>query len=191
MTGRIRRLADGDETGSIQAEDGLNVSFDHSAVLAYDLDRLAVGQMVTFDIGGGAHPAAVNILSLESPQASRSAQRRLESDCLRYTGFEQSGSIRIFRFEQFVPGEERKVFLVTADLDLFARHHIGLQEGPALCLRVLTTDADAPAQDGPPSQCSLGDRDMLAHIARRPAPRKRTQPRRNPRASSAPSPPAV
>ena len=186
MTGRIRRLANGNETGSIQAEGGLNVSFDHSAVLAYDLDHLAVGQMVTFELDNGTPSIAVNILSI----TSRSGQRRREPDCLRYTGFEQSGSIRIFRFEQIVPGEERKVFLVTADLDLFTKHHIGLQEGPALCLRLLTTDSDAPAQNGPQLRCSLSDRDMLAHIARRPAPRKRTQPRRNPR-PSAPSQPAV
>ncbi len=185
MTGRISRLADGNETGSIQAEGGLNVSFDTSAVLAYDLDHLAVGQMVTFDIDQSALPTAVNILSVKSPQSSPTGQRRhIEPDSLRYSGFEQSGSMRIFRFEQLVPGEERRVFLVSADLSLFTKHQIGLQEGPALCLHLLATDSDSVVQNGPQFRCSLSDRDMLAHIARRPAPRKRNQPRRNPRPSS-------
>ena len=91
MTGRITRLAVGSHNGSIEAESGINVSFDSSGVLAYDLDKLAIGQFVTFDLDNSASPSAVNILCVKTPRASGSGERRLTPECLRYTGFEQSG----------------------------------------------------------------------------------------------------
>jgi len=94
---------------------------------------------------------------------------------LRYTGFEHSGSTRVFRFEQIVPSEDRRIFLVTVELSLFAKHHIALQEGPGLCLRLLTTDSGVGDRDDPKSRRALSDRDMLEHNARRPAARKSFQ----------------
>ena len=177
MTGRITRLAVGTDTGSIQSEGGINVSFDPSGVLAYDLDKLAVGQFVTFDLDSSTSPSAVNILCVKTPRASGSGERRLTPECLRYIGFEQSGSTRIFRFERIVPGEEKTVFRVAAELGLFTKHDIGLQEGPALCIHLLATESQTGGAAEPShEQLSLGDHDMLAHRARQPVPRKRTPP---------------
>lgn len=176
MTGRVRRLANGDAMGCIQTEGGFNLSFDLSAVAAYDRDHLTVGQMVTFDIDNGIHPCAVNVLQMASPHAAPPGQRRHEPSCLRYMGFEHSGRTRIFRFERMVAGEVSRVFLVAADVDLFAKHHIGLQEGPALCLQMLTEDSATLAQNCSKFRYSLSDSDMLAHTARQPAHRKSAQP---------------
>ena len=176
MTGRVKRLANGDAMGCIQTEGGFNLSFDLSAVAAYDRDHLTVGQMVTFDIDNGLRPCAVNVLQMASPHASPSGQRRHEPSCLRYMGFEQSGGTRIFRFERIAAGEVGRVFLVAANMDLFAKHHIGLQEGPALCLQMLTEDPVTLTQDCSKFRYSLRDRDMHAHIARRPVHRRNARP---------------
>lgn len=89
MTGRISRLAAGTGAGSIQVDGGLNVSFDLSTVVAYDVAKLAVGQRVTFDLNSATPPAAVNILVPISPQANLCGQqRRTPAGGSRSTGFE-------------------------------------------------------------------------------------------------------
>lgn len=170
MTGKITSI--GIESGVIQAETSRNVSFDLSAVLTYDLAELAVGQSVTFDLRSGTHSKAINVVVQKQGQFSPSVKTG-KPPCLRYMGFEQSGCTRVYSFEQIVPGEETKRFIVTADMGLFTRHRIGLQEGPALCLRSLTDELDAASATEPPGlRCSLSDQNMLAHLARRPAPKK-------------------
>ncbi len=178
MTGRVRRLADGEKTGSIQTEEGYDLSFDLSAVVAYDREHLTVGQTVTFDVEVGSRPCAVNVLQMDSPHAAPPGKRHHEPSSLRYLGFDQQKGMRVFRFERIAAGEVSRILLVTADVDLFAKHHIGLQEGPALCLHLLTEDPGPVTQDGPSLRYSLSDGDMLAHIARGPAQRKRARPGR-------------
>jgi hypothetical protein len=88
---------------------------------------------------------------------------------LRYMGYEQTGSVRAYLFERISPGEDRITFIVTADLALFLKHHVRIQEGPALCLYVLSGEADAGGTAmRPPLPRSLADRDLLAHLARAP-----------------------
>ncbi len=171
MTGTIENI--GVESGVIRTETLHNIRFDLSAVLAYDRAELTVGQAVTFDLQGGHHSMAINVV----------VQRRSVGTSigwLRYVGFEQRGCIREYRFEQIIPGEKTKAFRVTADVGLFARHHVGCQEGPALCLRLLKEvmdTPDAPEQSG--WRGSLSDQHMLAHLARRPAPKRPTRPERS------------
>ena len=53
---------------------------------------------------------------------------------LRYDGFEQtSGNVRRFSFHW--AREDRSAISVDADLSHFAKYHVGVQDGPALCVR--------------------------------------------------------
>jgi hypothetical protein len=58
---------------------------------------------------------------------------------LRYLGFDQALNARVYRFDLPAKGRE---FIVTVDLALFRTHHVGIQEGPSLCARKLTSDLE-------------------------------------------------
>ena len=172
MTGIIRSLNLTGASGAITAEDGLIVSFPLSAVLAYDLPLLAVGQVVNFDLESGRHPTALNVHVQRAAQAAALRETRLEITCLRYLGFEHRGNIRVYLFERLIPGATKQTFGVDADLTLFTKHHVGMQEGPALCLHLLVEELDAEYTLARTSfKCSLSDREMLAYLASRPTPR--------------------
>jgi hypothetical protein len=64
---------------------------------------------------------------------------------LRYLGFDQNQNIRTYRFDRVVVGGPAARFLVTADMALFLKHHVGIQEGPSLCARKLTSDPECTA----------------------------------------------
>lgn len=175
MTGKIEILGDGSTSGVIKAENGLTFHFDSTAVLAYDVAGLAKGQLVTFEPGSGKCPKAVNICV---ERVHHGDEKRQEIFRLRYIGFEQRGNIRAYRFEQVTPGQQTKTFIVSTDMTLFTKHHVGIQEGPALCLHCLLAELNAAsAAVRPLLPCSLTDRDMLAHLASRPVPRPRPRPR--------------
>ena len=179
MTGTIKSLGAGSSSGFIMAENGLNVCFYSSALLAYDANTLAVGQLVSFDLDGGRFPKALNVCVQRSRQATSVEDKRLESTRLRYLGFEQQGSLRYYQFERNAPGEERRAFTVITDMALFAKHHVGIQEGPALCLHLLAAElevVDSPVRTR--CQCSLSDREMQAYLASRPVPRAKRGPKR-------------
>ena len=57
-------------------------------------------------------------------------------------GFDQKQNRRAYRFDRVTKGEATIRFVVTADMALFLKHHIGIQEGPVLCARKLSTDLD-------------------------------------------------
>lgn len=184
MTGTIKRLDVASASGVITAEDGLIVGFCPSAVLAYDVPSLAIGQVVSFDLEGGRCPKALNVCVQRRPQALNAQERRLEITRLRYIGFEHRGNIRAYLFERLTPGAERRTFTVDADLALFTRHHVGIQEGPALCLHLLAAELDvAGAAVRTSFHCSLTEREMLAHLASRPVPRTKHGPKRAQHAS--------
>jgi cold shock CspA family protein len=178
MTGTIAIFNDTSASGVISAADGLQVRFDSSAVLAYDATGLAVGQSVTFDILRGNHPKAFNVC-VDRLYSRRPGAEPRDSAPPRYMGFEHSGNLRLYRFERIVPGESRTTLVVNADLALFTKHHVGIQEGPAICLRLLIAALDvtdvAVAQLPPPY--ALTDREMVAYLASRPVPGKRAGPR--------------
>lgn len=176
MTGRIKNLSTGSASGFIRAENGLNVHFEPSAVLAYDAACLAVGQMVTFDLESRDCTEAVNV-HVQKARPAVPALKGQENIPLRYVGFEQNQSLRAYRFDRRSPGEETVTFVVTADLTLFAKHRIAIQEGPSLCLRLLMTGLDSPDAPGTlPLRCALSEQDLLMHIARRPVPPPRRRP---------------
>jgi cold shock CspA family protein len=189
MTGRIKALGRGNGSGVIRAENGRSVPFDASALLAYDVACLAEGLLVTFDMEGGYGPRAVNICVHKEHVARRPALSGQHSACLRYLGFEQAQNVRAYRFERLLPGEETTTLLVSADMTLFARYHVALQEGPGLCLHLLL----AAEPDPPPAQQvtspqagrTLTEQDMLAHVAAHPAPGNKARRKRAATASAA------
>jgi len=184
MTGTIKSLGGATESGFITTENGLNVGFCPTAVLAYDAATLAVGQLVSFDLESGRGLKAQNVSVLRARHASDAEQKRLEVTRLRYMGFEQKGSVRAYRFERLTPGSDKRTFTVEADMALFARHHVGIQEGPNLCLQLLVVDLEAA---GAPALCqrSLTDREMLAYLASLPVRKARHGIKRTPPASGA------
>ena len=182
MTGTIKSVDVETALGFITAEDGVIIGFPLSAVMTYDLPVLAVGQMVSFDLEGGRRPKAFNVQVLRASQGVNVAGKRLEIARLRYVGFEHRGNMRVYQFEILIPGTQKRILTVDADVALFTRHHIGMQEGPALCLHLLTEQLDAGNTVARSSfNCALSDREMLAYLASRPTPRakhgfKRAQP---------------
>jgi cold shock CspA family protein len=172
MTGRIKSLDVASGSGVIRAEDGLIVGFCLSAVLAYDIPTLAIGRAVRFDLEDDRYPKALNICVEPVSQAVNAKEKHPQITHLRYIGFEHRGNIRAYLFEGLTPGSEKRTFTVNADLALFARHHVGMQVGPALSLHFLMQELDAEGTAAQASfNCSLSDREMLAHLATLPAPR--------------------
>src|SRR5688572_21199649 len=99
MTGRIKNLSSGRTAGFIETENGAKLQFDSRAVLAYDVNYLCVGQLVTFEIEGSLNRKAVNICVQKPTHTAASEGKRKES-MLRYVGFEQTNTFRTYRFER-------------------------------------------------------------------------------------------
>jgi cold shock CspA family protein len=189
MTGRINSLSVLSPSGFLTADNGVNLYFDASAVLPDRGAGLAIGQAVTFDLDGSKPPSAVNVrVTARVDSTRRVTKSNPDGSHLQYMGFQHVGSIRVYRFKRVTRGEETREFVVNADLALFAKHHVGIQEGPALCLnRLLSATADlSGATVWPPSQ-SLDDQDMLALLARRPVPGAKASSKRFRDASQAPT----
>ena len=90
---------------------------------------------------------------------------------LQYMGFEQDANIRKYIFHRVAHGEETKIFVVGADLALFRRNHVGLQDGPALCLRVLTAELEAvEGPQSPPLRRALTDQNIQGYLISRAVP---------------------
>jgi cold shock CspA family protein len=188
MNGTIKSLSAGNASGFIAGEDGLSICFQSSGVLAYDIAGLTVGQLVTFDVEGGKWPKAMNVCVRRQHQIAATPENHHESVDLRYMGFEQVGSVRSYRFDRISPGEEKKTFVVATDLALFLKYHVGIQEGPGLSLHLLSAEMGALGPTAwPLLQCSLTEKDMLAHLASRPAPATKRGPKRRVQAFAAAS----
>jgi hypothetical protein len=84
-------------------------------------------------------------------------------------GFDQLGGIRTYRFERFTPGQQTEHFSLDTDVALFSQHKVRLQEGPVLCLHMLTSALGA-AGAGEACPCSVTEQHFLAFLASRPAP---------------------
>ena len=160
MRGHIQVWNAGSAEGVIQADNGDSISFEFSAVLAYDVACLAVGRWVSFDLAGRAGSSVVNVCLHRLQPSPEGAPRRPAS--LRYVGFEQAEGIRSYKFERTPPGEEMKTVVVTTDMALFTRHRVLLQEGPGLCLRLLETES----AKGRESRFALTENDLITLAAR-------------------------
>jgi hypothetical protein len=84
---------------------------------------------------------------------------------LRYMGFDQNQNRRVYVFDFHAKGLPAEVFLVSADIDLFLKHHISIQDGPSLCARKLANDIETLK----PGEHELTNDDMLAFAADRAA----------------------
>ncbi len=169
MTGRIKSYNASTANGCIESDSGTDIHFDASVVVAYDVGWLGVGQAVTFQ-QGNATGARASYVSVETPRASAGEPRKEQPLFLRYLGFDQQNSIRAYRFERVVPGDENVTFTVTTDLTLFARHHVGIQEGPGLCRTLLVNGISL----GRSKDLELTEPDLQAFLAARVIPAKKT-----------------
>ena len=89
---------------------------------------------------------------------------------LLYMGFEQVQNVREYMFHGVEHGQPTLVFVVSTDLALFRRNNVNMQEGPALCLRLLTVELPAAATAAQPLRRTVTDHDMLAYLIARAAP---------------------
>jgi hypothetical protein len=106
---------------------------------------------------------------------------------LRYMGFDQEKNIREYMFDGLAAGETAKHFVVSADLALFAMYYVGLQEGPALCLKRLSADLEALQQL--PHELTSGD--LNAHVlARAAAAERKTSSRKSRNLQNVDTPPS-
>ena len=80
---------------------------------------------------------------------------------LRYMRFDPTKKIRKYRFERITAGTTAERFVVTADMTLFETYHVGLQEGPVLCLKRLAADLEALQ----PLAHELTSGDLAAHVS--------------------------
>jgi len=81
----------------------------------------------------------------------------------RYMGFDQARNIRSYRFDRIGRDEATRRFVVAVDLGLFLKHHVGVQEGPALCFHKLSGDGvpDLMAQEAQ----ELTSDDLAAYVS--------------------------
>ena len=82
---------------------------------------------------------------------------------LRYLGFDQNQSTRTYKFDLLAKGEPPAHFVVIADMALFLKHHVAIQEGPTLCARKLNSDLES-ATDG---AHHLTNDDLAAYVSAR------------------------
>lgn len=175
MTGIIVALAGTRRTGTIRAEDGSYMVFSAATVLG-DFESLTLGDRVTFDADRSpSHQTAVRVFREPFSPGTYAATHGGCPD-LRYAGFDQANNIRSYRFDAVSAGKSVR-HCITVDLGLLLKHHIGVQEAPALCLRKLATDLkDAPNS----GQHQLGDSDLEAFVTSRAAALDRKKPKHFP-----------
>ncbi|RPI29096.1 MAG: hypothetical protein EHM61_02800 [Acidobacteria bacterium] len=168
MTGRIEILAAVNKPGLITSNSGA-CRFQYIYRLPLGrLDGLAKGRLVTFELEKGSPEVAVGVCPKELGETSPGDPPLFPRE-IRYGGFEQTDNIRSYKFQAWQSGEENQVAVVTVDLALFRRHGITLQEGPALCLRLVQTELRHPSASEPEIwKRALTDKEMADHAALRP-----------------------
>ena len=169
MHGTITSFSGKGSSGAIRSDDGGSFDFAVAAVLAYDVGSLSAGQLVSFESDGRLPPQAVNVFVRQSVDIHFSDDTYRDIRRPRYVGFDQQGSIRTYRFERFTPGRTTEHFSLDADVALFSRHKVRLQEGPVLCLHLLTS-ALGTMGAGEPCPCSVTEQHVLDFLASRPDP---------------------
>ena len=101
-------------------------------------------------------------------------------------GFNQAKNIREYKFDGVAEDETTTHFVVNADLALFGRYHVGVQEGPALCLKKLSADLEMLQQL--PHELTSGD--LADHVSAQAAAAERKTSFRKSRSSQNIDPPA-
>jgi len=165
VTGTIVGLAAGSRTGTIRTEDGARFAFSSTAVLG-DFDTLAVGHRVSFEVDRARPRDGPVTVFREPARASGPGKQAQALSDLRYAGFRQEANVRSYRFDAVGRGDPVRPFVVTVDMAFMMKHHISIQEAPALCLRKLAADL----KDFPDSEeHHLGEGDLLAFATSRAA----------------------
>jgi hypothetical protein len=168
MLGTITRFSKVTTSGAIRSEQGVNFDFDLAGVLTYDVAGLAEGKFVHFQAAGRSPCKAVNV-SLEPPAAVHpGADRYKEITQLRYVGFRHLENLRRFRFERVTPGAPTQCFEMAANLALFHTLRIAIQEGPALCMRVIADELASGSKWEDLASCLLTEQHMRDYLANRP-----------------------
>jgi hypothetical protein len=82
---------------------------------------------------------------------------------LRYLGFDQNQNTRTYKFDRLSKGEPPAHFAVIADMTLFLKHRVAIQEGPSLCARKLSSDLESLAE----GEHHLTNDDLQAYVSAR------------------------
>ena len=113
---------------------------------------------------------------------------------LVYMGFTQQASLRCFRFQRVLaqarPTNLPKVveIVMKADMALFLRFRIPVQEGPALCLQILTTQLEGSDDMAlEPSSFAITTEHLSSFVSARTSVEEARAARRKPRAPFKPS----
>jgi hypothetical protein len=155
MTGTILALTAASRGGCIRASDGSRLPFRAEAVLG-DFDTLAVGHRVTFDVEhDGARRTAIRVFHEPMRRTVPAKKTDAEPD-LRYAGFRQAANVRTYRFDVETPGRSVQ-HSILLDTTLLLKHHVGVQEIPALCLRKVAADLKASPES---VSHELGENDL-------------------------------
>jgi hypothetical protein len=169
MHGTITRFSGKGTSGAIRSDDGGSFDFATAGVLAYDVASLAAGKLVDFEADGSSPPKAVNVSVQQSAGVHVSEDTYRDIRRPRYVGFDQQGCVRTYRFERFTPGRQTEYFSLVTDMALFSRHKVRIQEGPGLCLHLLTSALGAMGA-GELCPRSVTEEHVLAFLASRPDP---------------------
>jgi hypothetical protein len=185
VTGAIEELNSHRRSGAIRAGDGRLFTFFDSAVMGEEFDFLKVGQQVTFETGLGeelrnadrvrskvTRTGTSSVTSAEKPASAHSTPVAVQH--LLYTGFDQPKGVRHYKFSAVAHGQATLEFIVSVDMALFLKYHVGIQEGPGLCLRKLAQGLPATLS----MQGELTESDVVAYVSDRTAAAARNLERR-------------
>ena len=173
-------------SGAIRSASGETFDFELTGVLAYDVAGLAQGQLVHFDVASGASPKAINISIDPACGIPAGKDRDRETMRLRYLGFEHRGNLRSYSFQRLTPGQPPQTFLVDADVLLFQRCQMRMQDGPALCLQLLSAGLASDRDPQSLIHYSVTAQDMTSFLASQPVRGTKTGSRASRMASQGP-----
>lgn len=140
----------------------------HDLVISGEFDTLSVGERVRFDLDRTwSEVTAVRVLA-EPVEPTGPLD-------LRYAGFNQEAGIRHYRFDGVLGGKIKRRFVVSANMALFRKYHIAVQDGPALCLRKLAAGLETTPES---TRCELTSDDLLAQLEARAAASQKRRPKR-------------
>jgi hypothetical protein len=91
---------------------------------------------------------------------------------LRYMGFDDAAGTRIFKFGRLPATATTVVYTVRASVDLFRKHKISFQDGPAMCSAIVA--------NGEVESHELTDEDCVAFLSLRASKVDRATPKRKP-----------
>jgi len=165
MTGRIEVSATARQPGRITTRTGAS-TFEYAYLLAPGGARLRVGRLVSFELERGTANAAVKVRGIDRETLFLGGPDGPPE--VRYYGFDQKNDVRSFKFRAWRTGQENQEVIVSADLALFRKHGITVQEGPALCLRFVQAELQQPGFSGTTRwERALTEEEVVAHMAQR------------------------